>query len=113
MSYTIERLEQVFRALSDDIRLQILSLLRSGEVCVYDIHEALRIPQPTASRHLAYLRRSGLVATRRDGLWMYYRLTAPADPKIASILDATLDALSSSQAPSQPGLSHVSPEFLD
>jgi ArsR family transcriptional regulator, arsenate/arsenite/antimonite-responsive transcriptional repressor len=112
----VDRLPQVFRALSDDIRLQILQMLRPGEVCVGDIHAALRIPQPTASRHLAYLRRTGLVATRRDGLWIYYRLASPSDPKIATILDATLDALGSltvRPAAQQPGLSHVSPDFLD
>jgi len=113
MAARTDRLEQVFRALSDHIRLQILNLLRPGEVCVGDIHAALRIPQPTASRHLAYLRRSGLVITRRDGLWIYYRLATPSDPRIASILDAPLEALRSQPQSQQPGLSHVSPEFLD
>jgi len=68
--------EALFRALSDRTRLRILNLLRAGEVCVCDLVEALGVPQPTASRHLAYLRRVGLVATRREGQWSYYRLTA-------------------------------------
>ena len=58
----------------DATRLRILGLLLTGEVCVCDIHESLKIPQPKASRHLAYLRRAGLVETRREGLWMHYRL---------------------------------------
>jgi ArsR family transcriptional regulator, arsenate/arsenite/antimonite-responsive transcriptional repressor len=69
--------ERMFRALSDRTRLRILHLLWGGELCVCEIVETLRIPQPTASRHLAYLRRAGLVAARRDGLWMHYTLTRP------------------------------------
>lgn len=67
----------LFRAFSDRTRLRILHLLRGGEVCVGDLAKALRVPQPTASRHLAYLRRAGLVLTRRQGLWTFYSL-APA-----------------------------------
>ena len=72
-SHLIE-MEALFKALGDATRLRILGLLLTGEVCVCDIHESLRIPQPKASRHLAYLRRAGLVETRRDGLWIHYRL---------------------------------------
>lgn len=86
-------LEQLFRALGDDTRLRILALLASGEICVCHIHETLGIPQPTASRHLAYLRKAGLVAGRRDGLWVHYRVAVPADPALASVVSATLDAL--------------------
>ena len=67
----------MFRAFSDRTRLRILHLLRGGELCVCDLVRVLGVPQPKASRHLAYLRKSGLVVARRDGLWMYYRL-APA-----------------------------------
>lgn len=69
--------DRVFRAFADPTRLRILSLLLRGELCVCDIVNTLDIPQPTASRHLAYLRKAGLVEARRDGLWMYYKL-APA-----------------------------------
>lgn len=69
-----------FRAFSDQTRLRILHLLMGGEICVCDIVAILKIPQPTASRHLAYLRRAALVATRRKGPWMYYSL-APAKTK--------------------------------
>jgi len=81
-------LETLFKALADGTRLRILGLLMAGEVCVCDIHETLGIPQAKASRHLAYLRRSGLVTTRRDGLWVHYRLAAPDDRVLRMILDA-------------------------
>jgi len=66
-----------FRAFSDQTRLRILHLLRAGELCVNDLVEIIDVPQPTASRHLAYLRRAELVVTRKDGQWTYYAL-APA-----------------------------------
>jgi len=86
-------MERVFQALGDATRLRILGLLLTGEVCVCNIHESLKIPQPKASRHLAYLRRAGLVETRRDGLWIHYRLGRLADPVMAAILDAVGHAL--------------------
>lgn len=66
--------DTVFRALCDRTRLRILNLLRSGELCVCDLVAVLDVPQPTASRHLAYLRKAGLVTARKEGLWHYYRL---------------------------------------
>ena len=80
MDRRILALESLFKALADGTRLRILGLLLSGEVCVCHIHESLKIPQPKASRHLAYLRRAGLVDTRRDGLWIHYRLAELGDP---------------------------------
>lgn len=68
---------QIFRAFSDRTRLRILSILRQGESCVGDLVEILRVPQPKVSRHLAYLRKAGLVEAREQGLWNFYRL-APA-----------------------------------
>jgi ArsR family transcriptional regulator len=67
--------DQMFRAFSDRTRLRILNLLRSGEICVCDIVEVLEAPQPLVSRHLAYLRRAGLVLARKEGLWIHYRLS--------------------------------------
>jgi ArsR family transcriptional regulator len=68
----------LFRAFSDRTRLRMLHLLSSaGELCVGDLVAVLGVPQPAASRHLAYLRRSGLVVVRREGLWKHYSL-APA-----------------------------------
>ena len=73
----VNSVERAFRAFSDRTRLRTLCLLRSGELCVCDLVAVLRVPQPTASRHLAYLRKAGLVLARKRGLWSYYRL-APA-----------------------------------
>ena len=74
------------RALADPTRLRILALLGDHEVCVCHIHEALTVPQPTASRHLAYLRRAGLVDARRDGLWVYYRLATTHDDVLRTVV---------------------------
>jgi ArsR family transcriptional regulator len=93
MDRRILTLESLFKALADGTRLRILGLLLSGEVCVCHIHESLRIPQPKASRHLAYLRRAGLVDTRREGLWIHYRLADLADPVLQTIGDAVRHAL--------------------
>src|SRR4249919_3603916 len=67
----------IFKAFADPTRLRILRLLRREEMCVGDLVKSLRIPQPKASRHLNYLRRAGLVISRKDGLWRHYAL-APA-----------------------------------
>ena len=93
MDKRLHGLEAAFKALADATRLRILGLLLTGEVCVCHIHESLKIPQPKASRHLAYLRRAGLVESRRDGLWMHYRLAALADPLAAAISDTVRHAL--------------------
>src|SRR3954464_13519355 len=87
-------METLFKALADETRLRILGLLLTGEVCVCDIHESLKIPQSKASRHLAYLRRAGLVDTRRSGLWIHYRLGRLSNPVLAAIVDAVRHALS-------------------
>lgn len=66
----------MFRAFSDPIRLRILHLLSEGELCVCDLVEILRVPQPTVSRHLSYLRRAGLVKVRQERSWNFYQLSA-------------------------------------
>lgn len=93
MSKQLNGIATLFRALGDETRLRILGLLLTREVCVCDIHESLRIPQPKASRHLAYLRRAGLVDTRRDGLWVHYRLAAVSDRAMTDITEAVSRAL--------------------
>ena len=93
MTKPLSEMEALFKALADETRLRILGLLLSGEVCVCDIHESLKIPQSKASRHLAYLRRGRLVDTRREGLWIHYRLADPSDPVMAAVLDAVKHAL--------------------
>jgi len=79
--------DRMFRAFSDRTRLRILNLLRGGERCVCDLVEVLRVPQPKASRHLAYLRKTGLVLTRKEGLWNYYRLAPAKSTFHAKLLD--------------------------
>jgi ArsR family transcriptional regulator, arsenate/arsenite/antimonite-responsive transcriptional repressor len=89
----IDELENVFKALADKTRLRILALLGNNEVCVCHIHDSLGLPQPTVSRHLAYLRKSGLVAARRDGVWMHYQISRALSPLARGIVGAAVDAL--------------------
>jgi ArsR family transcriptional regulator len=91
---TIDALENTYKALADRNRLRILALLVAGEVCVCHIHDTLRLPQPTASRHLAYLRRAGLVTARRDGTWMHYRMAPDLHPVITGIIQSAGHAMS-------------------
>jgi len=77
----------LFAALADPTRLRLLNLMDGREVCVCYFVEILKQGQPKISRHLAYLRRAGIVAARRDGKWMHYRIERPDDTKAASILD--------------------------
>jgi len=83
----------LFAALADPTRLRLLNLIAGREVCVCYLVEVLRQSQPKISRHLAYLRKAGVVAARREGKWMHYRIQQPADPAAASILAAALDSL--------------------
>src|SRR3954469_5066073 len=89
----VDELENVFKALADKTRLRILALLGSNEVCVCHIHDSLGLPQPTISRHLAYLRKSGLVEARRDGVWMHYQVSRSLSPVIQGVVAAAVDAL--------------------
>jgi len=83
-------LDLFFRALADPTRLRLLNLVADKEICVCYFVEILGISQPKISRHLAYLRRAGIVAARRQGRWMHYRLLAPKDPVASAILKETL-----------------------
>ena len=76
ISTTVDDLDAVFKGFADPTRIRILSLLAAGELCVCDIVEILGLPQPAVSRHLAYLRRTGLVAVQRDAKFAHYRLAA-------------------------------------
>ena len=89
----LEALTRVYAALADPTRLRILSLLGDGEICVCHLHASLDVPQPTASRHLAYLRKAGLVEARRDGIWMHYKMAALDNPVVAPVVNAALHAL--------------------
>jgi ArsR family transcriptional regulator len=83
-------LVKLFAALADPTRLRLLNLMNGREVCVCYFVEILKQGQPKISRHLAYLRRAGIVEARREGKWMHYRIEPPQDAKAASILVATL-----------------------
>ncbi|HTX41762.1 MAG TPA: metalloregulator ArsR/SmtB family transcription factor [Acidobacteriaceae bacterium] len=83
----------LFAALSDRTRLRLLNLLDGREVCVCYFVEILGQSQPKISRHLAYLRRAGVVAARREGKWVHYRIVVPAHSGAAKILRETLAAL--------------------
>ena len=85
--------EFLFKALADRTRLRLISLIADSEVCVCFFVVILRLSQPKISRHLAYLRRSGLVAARREGKWMHYRLTDPPDEHAARIFREVRDSL--------------------
>ncbi len=76
-------MEKLFRALADQTRLRLLNLMGDDEVCVCFFVEILRTNQPKISRHLAYLRRAGVVVARREGKWMHYRIVAPPDVRAA------------------------------
>ena len=78
---------RIFRAFSDATRLRILSLLKQGEQCVGDLVGILGVPQPKVSRHLAYLRKAGLVETREQGLWNFYRLAPATSPFHRKLLE--------------------------
>ena len=78
--------ELFFRALADRTRLRIINLIGDQEVCVCFFVEILKTNQPKISRHLAYLRRAGIVSARREGLWMHYRLSTPTDENAARVL---------------------------
>lgn len=80
-------LPQVFKALSDPTRLRLLNLMIGEEVCVCHLAEILNIVQPKASRHLAYLKKVGLVVGRRDGQWMYYSWAVDPNPIVQSTLE--------------------------
>jgi ArsR family transcriptional regulator len=82
----------LFAALADRTRLRLLNLIAGREVCVCYLVEVLRLGQPKISRHLAYLRNAGVVAARREGKWMHYRLERPEDASVASVLDAAFES---------------------
>ncbi|HEX4950062.1 MAG TPA: metalloregulator ArsR/SmtB family transcription factor [Blastocatellia bacterium] len=77
--------DKFFLALSDRTRLRLLNLMQDDEVCVCFFTEVLQAPQPTISRHLAYLRQAGVVSARREGKWMHYRIVEPPDARAAEV----------------------------
>ena len=88
----------LFKALADPTRLRLVNLIGADEVCVCFFVEVLKINQPKISRHLAYLRRAGVVSARRDGKWMHYRLVEPPNPHAANIFREVRAALAEDPA---------------
>ena len=86
-------LDLLFRALADPTRLRLINLMADQEMCVCYFIDVIGAPQPKISRHLAYLRRAGIVISRREGKWMHYRLTVPHESHAAAILRTTVQAL--------------------
>jgi ArsR family transcriptional regulator len=86
-------MDKLFRAMADPTRLRILNLIADQEICVCFFVDVLGEGQPKVSRHLAYLRAAGIVAARRDGKWMRYKLQMPNDANAADILRSTLKSL--------------------
>jgi ArsR family transcriptional regulator len=82
--------ELFFRALADRTRLRLINILGADEVCVCFFVEILKTNQPKISRHLAYLRRAGIVDARREGQWMHYRINIPSDPDAERILNGVI-----------------------
>jgi len=91
-------LERFFQALGDATRLRLLNLMGDQELCVCYFVQILAQPQPKISRHLAYLRRAGMVESRRDGKWMHYRIIPPTDAGAAKLLSQTLAWLKQDRA---------------
>ena len=82
--------ERFFQALGDNTRLRLLNLMGDQEICVCYFVEILGQAQPKISRHLAYLRSAGIVAARREGKWMHYRIVIPENLGAAQVLRQTL-----------------------
>jgi len=90
--------ELFFAALADRTRLRLLNLLRDGEVCTCFFADTLQTNDPKISRHLAYLKRAGLVKGRRDGKWVHYSLVEPKEPAAKEIFEATMKMLASDRS---------------
>jgi len=98
-SAAVLALARFLASLADPTRLRILSLLAAGELCVCHIHGRLGLSQPTVSRHLAYLRRSGLVESRRRGIWVYYRIAPRLGARRRALLDAAVEPIREPRPP--------------
>jgi ArsR family transcriptional regulator len=81
----------LFKTLADPTRLRLLNLLACGETCVCELTDTLQVVQPKVSRHLAHLKRAGLVEARRNGKWMHYRWAKHGDPLIRHVLAGLWD----------------------
>jgi len=83
----VRPLTRVFRALGDETRVRIVALLVHGELCVCHLEEALGLSQPNCSRQLGILKAAGIVDSRRDGTWVYYRITEQDHASVTSVIE--------------------------
>jgi ArsR family transcriptional regulator len=90
MAKSDARMDILFKALADRTRLRLLNLMAAGEVCVCFFVEVLGTNQPKISRHLAYLRRAGVVASRREGKWMHYSIATPEGEHAARVFNEVM-----------------------
>ena len=93
MAAKTSQMELLFKALADRTRLRLLNLMGADEVCVCFFVEVLGTNQPKISRHLAYLRRAGVVGVRREGKWMHYRIVTPSEPHAARVFTGVMEWL--------------------
>ena len=101
---------QLFKTLSDETRLSIVMLLReAGELCVCDLCSATNEPQPKVSRHMALLREAGLAIDRREGKWIYYRLSPNMPAWAATVIDMHPASAGCRTYSSHGGSSHSRP----
>src|SRR6266446_6467852 len=91
----VRPVSRLFKALGDDTRLRIVALLSHGELCVCHVQEALGLTQPNASRQLGVLKNAGVVESRREGTWTYYKLTRQADGHRSRQLEALVRSFAS------------------
>jgi ArsR family transcriptional regulator, arsenate/arsenite/antimonite-responsive transcriptional repressor len=75
----MDQVVQIYKALSEEMRLRIMMLLTHGELCVCDLMAIFNEPQSKISRHLAYLKNSGLITGKRVGVWMHYSVRETLD----------------------------------
>jgi ArsR family transcriptional regulator len=94
----VRPLTRVFRALGDETRVRIVALLVHGELCVCHLEAALGISQPNCSRQLGILKAAGIVDSRRDGSWVYYRITEQQHESVRSVLDTLVRTFGAERA---------------
>src|SRR5438093_1452898 len=87
----------LFKTLADPTRLRLLNLLAAGETCVCELTDTLRVVQPKVSRHLALLRRAGLVEAKREGKWILYRWARHGDPLVRHVLSGLREWMAKDQ----------------
>jgi ArsR family transcriptional regulator len=94
----VRPLTRAFRALGDETRIRMVALLAHGELCVCHLESALGISQPNCSRHLSILKAAGIVDSRRDGTWVYYRISDQEHESVNGVLDVLAKTFGAARA---------------